>query len=79
MEKFRGITQGAVALVGICLLSAAFVAQAAEYRLIIGDSASCRANGKTGPDCVVPASASTATTTSSTSTTLIYIYIFIDW
>lgn len=72
MEKFRRIIQGAVALAGIYLLSAAFAAQAAEYRLIIGDSASCSANGKTGPDCILPASASTSTastTTSATSTT----------
>jgi len=55
-------------LTGACLLLAVSLTQAAEYRLIIGDSASCTANGKTGPDCVLPASA-VASSTPATSTT----------
>lgn len=72
MSILSKATQRSVIPAALCLLLSALTAQAVEYRLIIGDTASCRANGKTGPDCVVAASASSSggsTTTSSTSTT----------
>ena len=58
------------ATVGACLcLLAINMASAAEYRLIINDSASCRANGKTGPDCILPASASSSSSSTTGGTT----------
>lgn len=68
MKKLCSSALISALLTGACLLSTVSVSQSAEYRLIIGDSASCRANGKTGPDCVLPASA-VASNTSTTSTT----------
>lgn len=43
-------------------------AGAAEYRLIIGDSATCSANGRSGSDCVLPVGTTTVSTTSTTTT-----------
>jgi len=62
--------RGLVAITTLCYVSLFNGAvSAAEYRLIIADNATCVANGRTGPDCVIPASASSSsTTTSSTST-----------
>lgn len=70
MKRSIKLTHSTIrALLAFCLcLFALNMASAAEYRLIINDSASCRANGKTGPDCIVPASASTSSASSSTST-----------
>jgi len=71
MMELRTSLRIIVALV--LFFSVAGVAQAAEYRIIIGDSTACRNAGASGSDCLIKVTGTTQTassaTTSSTTTT----------